>query len=64
MLYKSKISRTIVYDHRLKAGTTDVIFAAVSQCYPSESGAQYLSPTAIIVSDRTLKNPQGLWEIE
>ena len=38
MLYESQTSRTIVYDHRLIAGTMGIIFAAVSQCCPSESG--------------------------
>ena len=38
MLYETQTSRTIVYDHRLIAGTMGIIFAAVNQCYPSESG--------------------------
>ena len=38
MLYEYQTSRTIVYDHRLIAGTMGIIFAAVSQCCPSESG--------------------------
>ena len=40
MLYESQTSRTIVYDHRLIVGTMGIIFATVSQCYPSESGGQ------------------------
>ena len=41
MLYETQTSRTIVYDHRLIAGTMGIIFAAVSQCYPSESGVHF-----------------------
>ena len=43
MLYESQTSRTIVYDHRLIAGTMGIIFAAVSQCCPSESGEASVS---------------------
>ena len=61
MLYETQTSRTIVYDHRLIAGTMGIIFAAVNQCYPSESGEKRISAVPHAIRTELPPNKRG-WQ--